>query len=179
MLLLKLLLEHWNVFRYTVKTLEIPSYRYYDCPHHDYADGERPLFPASSFGHQGLGCLLLDLLRVCVRGPHRVCLCSLQRRLSTQRKGQSEGKQAELWGEENILGVSFPKQGTKQRLRGGSSIMNPDPGFIKTCSYILTFWPTLQWRIVLGPIVEDSCNTWFPLLHLWNYLCYYRFAKSC
>lgn len=67
---------------------------------YDHADGERPLFPPPSLGHQGAGCLLLDLLRVCVRCAHRVRLRTLQRRLQAQGKGQSEGQQAELRGEE-------------------------------------------------------------------------------
>lgn len=81
----------------------ILSFRDHHCSHHDNPDGERPLLLASSVSHQSLGRLLLDLLCVCVRGPHRVCLRSLQRRLQAQGESQGEGKQAHLRGEELVL----------------------------------------------------------------------------
>lgn len=79
-----------------------PFPRDHNCSHYDHADGKRPLLPPSSISHQGTRRLLLDLLRVCVCGAHWVCLRSLQRRLPTQGKGQSEGQQAQLRGEINI-----------------------------------------------------------------------------
>lgn len=79
-----------------------PFLRYHNCAHYDHTDGERPLLPAASICHQGVRRLLLDLLCVCVCSTHWVCFCSLQCWLPAQRKGQSEGQQAQLWGEKNI-----------------------------------------------------------------------------
>lgn len=98
-----MLLALLKLLRTQVWTLCLcPFLRYHNCAHYDHTDGERPLLPAASICHQGVRRLLLDLLCVCVCSTHWVCFCSLQCWLPAQRKGQSEGQQAQLWGEKNI-----------------------------------------------------------------------------
>lgn len=98
--------------------------RDHNCSHHDHTDGECPVIPATSISHQGFGRVLLDLLCVCFCGAHRVRLRSLQCWLPTQREGQGEGQQAQLWGEAIIPIMYSHQQTTMPGCRGVLWVMS-------------------------------------------------------
>lgn len=104
--------QWWQVWVCVAARLGFPTTlsgarRHHHGADHDHADGERPLVAATRLGHQGAGCVLLDLLCVCVRRAGGVCLRALQCRLPQEaeaqgcraRGGGEPGSQAGSWGE--------------------------------------------------------------------------------